>query len=89
MNETIENRAKIPETQERATNPLSCQNCVKKEFCKEICLEIEALLPKKTTGKHKKEITVSNEYAESLGVQRAFKLRFGKKYDIFKHESAF
>jgi sulfatase maturation enzyme AslB (radical SAM superfamily) len=67
----------------------SCKNCVKYEFCQEICPEVEALLPKKTTGKHKKEITVSTEYVESLGVQRAFKLKYGKKYDIFKHESDF
>ena len=64
-----------------------CSICPTRGVCVEICPIVEAILPKKTTGRHKKEIIVSANYAESLGVQRAFRLRYGKNYDIFKHET--
>ena len=44
-------------------------------------------MPKKTTGRHKKEASVSVDYLEILASERAFKLKYGKSYDIFKHES--
>jgi hypothetical protein len=83
LNDTTQMCAIAPKVEERALN---CLNCVKYEFCREICPEIEALLPKKTTGRHKKEASVSLDYLEILAVERSFKLRFGKKYDIFKHK---
>ena len=64
----------------------SCLYCTLRLICTTICTEIESLLPKKTTGRHKKEINVSLDYLELLAVEQAFKLRFGKSYNIFKHE---
>lgn len=68
-------------------NGLNCLNCPKRVDCRDICQEIEDILPKKTTGRHKKEIVVSGNYVESLGVQYAFFMLYGRKYDIFKHET--
>jgi hypothetical protein len=65
---------------------LTCKTCGKRKTCKAICPAIEALLPKKTTGRHKKELIVDTFYLELLAVQRAFYLRFGVRRTIFKHE---
>ena len=67
----------------------TCHKCKDQPCIKtgKICDEVEAMLPKITTGRHKKEIIVSSDYAESLGIQRAFKLKYGKKYDIFKENN--
>jgi hypothetical protein len=64
----------------------TCLYCTLRLICTTICTEIESFLPKKTTGRHKKEINVSLDYLELLAVEQAFKLRFGKSYNIFKHE---
>lgn len=55
-------------------------------ICTVICSEVEALLPKKTTGRHKKEASVSLDYLEILASERAFKLKYGRFYNIFKHD---
>ncbi len=35
-----------------------CLNCYKRSDCKEICKEVEALLPKPRSGGHRKEFSV-------------------------------
>jgi len=67
----------------------TCKTC-KNQVCiktQKICEKVEKLLPKITTGRHKKEANVSLDYLEILATERAFKLKYGKKYNIFKHEN--
>lgn len=86
MSDTTQMSGVLLETPKEATEGFNCLNCLKREFCTEICVEVENLLPKKTTGRHKKEATVSLNYLEILATERVFKLRFGRGYNIFKHE---
>lgn len=59
---------------------MDCKSCGKRSICSEICPEIEALLPKKTTGRHKKEYLFDTNILELLATARAFKLKFSREY---------
>ncbi len=56
---------------------LFCLNCVKRSNCKEICKEVEALLPKPTTGRLRGEHSFDPDYLETTAAKRAFKIKFG------------
>lgn len=43
-----------------------CLNCPTKNTCKEICPEVEALLPKPRSGGHRKESLQSSDYLDLL-----------------------
>lgn len=66
LNETGEMSSRTQENEITPKNGLSCQNCVKREFCHEICSEVEKLLPKPRSGGHKKEITTDPFKLDSL-----------------------
>jgi len=50
-------------------NALKCLFCVKREFCKVICPEVEDLLPKPRSGGHKKEINIDPTKMDNLDFQ--------------------
>lgn len=61
----------------------SCLNCATRSTCKEICPDIEALLPKPRSGGHKKEIPCDPQKMDKLIPEmRGIKERLG----IRKHK---
>mgnify|MGYP001187606858 CR=1 FL=1 len=45
---------------------MTCGKCGKRSNCKEICKEVEALLPKPRSGGHRKESLQSSDYLDLL-----------------------
>jgi len=59
-----------------------CLSCDKKPECKEICPELEKILPKPRSGGHRKEFPCDPQKIEGLANKRAFELRYGKKRGV-------
>jgi len=79
---TIEQQV-VSEYPERLKSPIlgqRCLFCVKRDFCKEICPEVEDLLPKKNTGRHKKELIFENHILDIMAANNALYKRYGQRY---------
>jgi hypothetical protein len=46
------------DTAKTKKEPQNCLNCVKREFCREICPEVEKILPKMNTGRMGGKLTI-------------------------------
>ena len=61
----------------------SCKNCAKKDFCQEICPQVEKILNKRSINGYsqrhinRKERLFYTEELERIAGERAFKLKFG------------
>jgi hypothetical protein len=59
----------------------TCLSCEKRANCSVICSEIEALLPKISTGKLPRgEHSFDPRILENMANLRAFELKYGKEY---------
>jgi hypothetical protein len=66
---------------------MSCQFCGKRSDCKEICKEVEKLLPKPRSGGHRKEFACDPFKIEGLAADSAFKIKYGNRYNqVEKHK---
>jgi len=63
------------EAQKEPENSINCLNCVKREFCREICPEVEAMLPRPQGGKKNKENHYAPDVLESMANHRALKYK--------------
>jgi hypothetical protein len=59
---------------------MECKICSKRSGCKELCPEIEKMLPKERSGGHRKEFSCDPQKLEELATKTAFKLKYGKSY---------
>jgi hypothetical protein len=56
---------------------MSCGKCAKRSNCKEICKEVEALLPRPQAGHKNKIKHYAPDVLERLATESAFRLKFG------------
>ena len=83
LNDTAQMSGYLPKTREKGLN---CLNCVKREFCREICLEVGAVLPKPQGGKRNKENHYAPDVLEDMANRRALKYKglAGRKFVYFE-----
>jgi hypothetical protein len=76
----------IPEISLEAKRGLNCLNCVKREFCQEICPEVEAILPRPQGGCKNKIKHYSPEVLEDMANRRALKYKglAGRKFIFYE-----
>jgi len=69
---------------------MSCGKCAKRSNCKEICKEVEALLPRMSKGKMSKEVVISSDvidrgfYKDEEGYLVNLRERDGRKQPIIE-----
>ena len=62
-------------------NASFCLKCKKKSNCIKICPELEVILPKKTTGRNKREILFNPTYLDMLENRTKGKHKRPIRYD--------
>ena len=72
LNDTAQMSGSAPKL---AVKGLNCQDCVKYEFCRGICPEVELLLPRPYGGCKNKEKHYTLEVVEDMANRRALKFK--------------